>query len=81
MKKKMASEIDAVFVPVRSMPKSAIIVDDKINFQTIIGFGSSLEHSTCYNISLLGPEQQEKVLESIVDANKSSRNPDICVCK
>jgi glucosylceramidase len=70
MKKKMTPETDAVFVPVRSMPKSAIIVDDKITFQTIIGLGNSLEHSTCYNISLLPPERQKKVLESIVDENK-----------
>ena len=70
MKKKMSPETDAFFAPVSSMPKSAIIVDDTITFQTIIGLGSSLEHSTCYNISLLGPERQEKVLESIVDANK-----------
>ncbi len=72
MKKKMTSETDAVFAPISSMPKSAIIVDDKITFQTIIGLGSSLEHSTCYNISLLGPERQEKVLESIVDADKGT---------
>jgi glucosylceramidase len=70
MKKKMFPEIDAVFTPVRFMPKSAIIVDDKITYQTIIGLGSSLEHSTCYNISLLPLERQEKVLESIVDAEK-----------
>ena len=39
-------------------------------YQTIIGLGSSLEHSTCYNISLLPPERQEKILESLVDKNK-----------
>ncbi|MCP4258676.1 MAG: hypothetical protein GY774_14415 [Planctomycetes bacterium] len=70
LKKKMSSEIDGIFTPVRSTSKSAIIVDDKIKFQTIIGLGSSLEHSTCYNISLLPPERQVKLLESIVDVNK-----------
>jgi glucosylceramidase len=70
MKKKMAAEINAVFTPVRLMPKSVIIVDDKTAYQTIIGLGSSLEHSTCYNISLLPLERQKKVLESIVNAEK-----------
>jgi glucosylceramidase len=32
----------------------------------VLGVGSSLEHSTCYNLSLLPPEQRERVLESLV---------------
>jgi glucosylceramidase len=70
MKKKMASDTNVVFSPVDSFGKSTIIVNDKIGFQTIIGLGSSLEHSTCYNISLLPPDRQKEVLESIVDENK-----------
>jgi glucosylceramidase len=70
MKNRLSPQVDAVFAPGRRLPKSAIIIDDKITYQTIIGLGSSLEHSTCYNISLLPPSQQEKVLESIVDKDK-----------
>ena len=70
MKKKMASETDLSFNPVDSMDNSTIVVNDKIGFQTIIGLGSSLEHSTCYNISLLPTDRQKKVLESIVDEKK-----------
>lgn len=39
-------------------------------YQTIIGLGSSLEHSTCYNLSLLSPGVQEDVVERIVCPDK-----------
>ena len=52
MKKKMVSETDLTFTPVDSFGKSTITVNDKVAFQTIIGLGSSFEHSTCYNIGL-----------------------------
>ncbi|MFC1793212.1 glycoside hydrolase family 30 beta sandwich domain-containing protein, partial [Planctomycetota bacterium] len=47
-----------------------VLIDDRKTYQTIIGFGSSMEHSTCYNISLLPPARQKKVIESIVDKSK-----------
>lgn len=70
MKNKLSLQNDAIFASVRQLSKSTIVVDDRITYQTIIGLGSSLEHSTCYNISLLRPARQKKVLESIVDKNK-----------
>jgi glucosylceramidase len=70
MKNKMSPQTDAIFAPVSQLSKSAIVVDDRTTYQTIIGLGSSLEHSTCYNISLLTPARQKKVLESIVDKDK-----------
>jgi len=36
----------------------------------MIGLGSSLEHSTCYNISLLPTEVQEDIMEKIVCPDK-----------
>jgi beta-glucosidase len=39
-------------------------------YQTIIGLGSSPEHSTCYNLSLLVPTIQENVVEKIVYPDK-----------
>ena len=70
MKNKLSPQTDAIFTPVRQLSKSAITVDDETTYQTIIGLGSSLEHSTCYNISLLPPASQKEVLESIVDKDK-----------
>ncbi|MHC4436211.1 MAG: glycoside hydrolase family 30 protein [Planctomycetota bacterium] len=70
MKNKLSPQTDIIFAPVSQLSKSAIVVDDRTTYQTIIGLGSSLEHSTCYNISLLPPARQKKVLESIVDKDK-----------
>lgn len=70
MKNKLSPQTDAILAPVRQLSKSAIVVDDQTTYQTIIGLGSSLEHSTCYNISLLPSARQKKVLESIVDKDK-----------
>jgi len=53
-----------------SAAETTIHVDSGRMFQSILGLGSSLEHSTCYNISRLPSDQQEKVMESLVDAEK-----------
>jgi len=45
-------------------------VDETRTFQTIVGLGSSLEHSTCYNISRLPRRRRAEVVESIVDPEK-----------
>ena len=70
MKNKLSPLPDAVFAAVRDSSKPAIIIDDKKTYQTIVGLGSSFEHSTCYNISLLPASRCEKVIESIVDKDK-----------
>lgn len=70
MKNRLSAQSDRVFVPVQRLPKSAIIVNDETAYQEIIGLGSSLEHSTCYNISLLPAARQEELLASIVDKSK-----------
>jgi len=41
-------------------------VDDTTSYQSVLGLGSSLEHSTCYNLTMLPPDQRERVLESLV---------------
>lgn len=73
MKHKLSPQTDAIFAPVRQLPKTAIMVNDETTYQTIIGLGSALEHSTCYNISLLPPARQKKVLESIVGNDLAAR--------
>lgn len=46
--------------------RTTVRVDDETTYQTILGLGSSLEHSTCYNLSLLPPERREQALASLV---------------
>lgn len=41
-------------------------MDDTRRHQSVIGLGSSLEHSTCYNLSLLPSDDRERVIESLV---------------
>lgn len=60
----LSEQAPLAFGPAVSNPD--IEVDDTVRYQTILGLGSSLEHSTCYNISLLEPEEQERVVERIV---------------
>lgn len=70
MSEKLSAQAPLSFTPGPSRAKTIIEVDPTRTFQTIVGLGSSLEHSTCYNISRLPPEQQEKVVESLVDSEK-----------
>lgn len=67
MSEKLAAQAPLSFAPGPSHAKTIIEVDPTRTFQAILGLGSSLEHSTCYNIGRLPPEQQEKVIESLVD--------------
>ncbi len=41
-------------------------MDDTVRHQSVLGLGSSLEHSTCYNLGLLPAQQRERVIESLV---------------
>lgn len=55
----------------RSLEADLWIKED-IRYQSILGLGSSLEHSTCYNLSLLAPEEREKTLERIVHPDRGA---------
>ncbi|MBM3849775.1 MAG: hypothetical protein FJ396_06225 [Verrucomicrobia bacterium] len=44
-----------------------IEIDETANHQSILGLGSSFEHSTCHNLSLLPEAQRERVIQSLVD--------------
>jgi glucosylceramidase len=66
MSRALSAQPDIVFAPLDGTGKTSIRIDEKMTFQTIVGLGNSLEHSTCYNISLLPREKQEQVIESIV---------------
>ena len=47
--------------------QNLIVVDDQRTYQTILGLGSSLEHSTCFNLSQLAPDQRAEVLKRLFD--------------
>ncbi len=46
--------------------RHVIKVNDAAAYQTVLGLGSSLEQSTCYNVSLLPESGRERVIESLV---------------
>jgi glucosylceramidase len=50
--------------------KPCVLVDGTATYQNILGLGSSLEHSTCYNLSLLPIDRRERAMESIVHTTK-----------
>ncbi|MHB9010131.1 MAG: glycoside hydrolase family 30 protein, partial [Limisphaerales bacterium] len=47
--------------------REAISVDPTIRHQTMLGLGSSLEPSTCWNLSLLPETGRERAMERLVD--------------
>jgi glucosylceramidase len=47
-----------------------IVIDEHKTYQSIVGLGSSLDHTTCHNISLLPKAEQEALIERIVDPDK-----------
>ena len=66
----MTPQPDLHFRPRQGSGRGDIRVDDSTTYQGVLGLGSSLEHSTCYNLSLLPPERRERVLESLVHPDR-----------
>ncbi|WP_218015238.1 carbohydrate binding domain-containing protein [Brevibacillus dissolubilis] len=50
-----------------STQATTIYVDPAVQFQSILGVGTSLEESTIYNISRMTPVKREEVLRKLVD--------------
>lgn len=48
--------------------KDFVRVDVKTTYQTLLGMGSSFEHSTCYNLSLLNPRTRDETIRRLVDS-------------
>jgi glucosylceramidase len=59
---RMTAQPDLRFLPGAPARGEGVTVDPAVTYQTILGLGSSLEHSTCYNLSLLPPERREEVM-------------------
>ena len=66
LKTRMTPQPELRFTIARTASRGAIEVDERTTYQSVLGLGSSLEHSTCYNLSLLPTEQRERVVESLV---------------
>ncbi|OEH91538.1 glycoside hydrolase family 30 beta sandwich domain-containing protein [Bacillus solimangrovi] len=46
---------------------TTINVNPNIEYQSILGIGTSLEESTIYNLSLMSPEKRDEVLRKMID--------------
>ncbi|NDI35797.1 glycoside hydrolase family 30 beta sandwich domain-containing protein [Chengkuizengella sediminis] len=46
---------------------TTIQVNPNIEYQTILGLGTSLEESTIYNLSLMSPQKRDEVLRKLID--------------
>ncbi len=66
LRNRLAPQPDVQFRPGSAGGRGVIRVDDGPSFQSVVGLGSSFEHSTCYNLSLLPPDQRERAVESLV---------------
>jgi glucosylceramidase len=55
-----------IFEQERSTSETVIALDSAKTFQTILGLGSSFEHSTCSNLSRLSPAERDRVIERLV---------------
>jgi glucosylceramidase len=62
---KLAPQPALRFAPGTVSGGSSVRVETSKVYQEILGLGSSLEHSTCYNLMLLPPERRERVIESL----------------
>ncbi len=55
------------FAPTKAEKIPTIQVDPTRRYQKIFGMGSSLEPTTCYNISRLAPDAQDELIRRLVD--------------
>jgi len=70
LKAKLSPQTPLTFAAGKPGNGPVVQVDERTTFQSILGLGSSLEHSTCYNLSLLPPDRREKAIESLVHPDK-----------
>jgi glucosylceramidase len=68
LKEKFSEKTFAVTSKKAGKHKPAKIeINPEKTFQSIVGIGSSLEHSTCYNLTKLPVDQREKAIADLVD--------------
>jgi len=62
----LSRQLPFKFAPSQASSAPSIRVDAGRRYQTMLGLGSSLEATTCANISRLDPKRQDEVIERLV---------------
>ncbi|MCC6490172.1 MAG: glycosyl hydrolase, partial [Candidatus Hydrogenedentes bacterium] len=70
MSRTLAAQERLAFSSAAQGQKPDIVVDDSKTYQTILGLGSSLEHSTCANLWRLEPAARSEVMGRLVSPDK-----------
>ncbi len=67
---KLGKQPDLSFGEAQPSEAPVITIDLSRRYQTMLGFGSSLEPTTCYNIARLSPDAQDEVIRRLVDPDQ-----------
>ncbi len=60
--------------------EARIVIDTTTTYQTMLGMGASLEHSTCANLWRLSPEKRAAVVESLVSPQEGIGMSTMRIC-
>ncbi len=80
------SDMQQTLSPQKSLRFSAgrgdadLAIDESSTYQTMLGMGSSLEHTTCANLWRLGPEAREAVVEKLVSPDQGIGMSTMRIC-
>ncbi|NBI30235.1 glycosyl hydrolase [Chengkuizengella sp. YPA3-1-1] len=64
---KLSKQEDITLTKPSDEEVTTIHIDPAIEYQTMLGIGTSLEESTIYNLSLMSPEKRDEVLRKLID--------------
>jgi len=64
--RQLAAQPAPVWTAIETADAGAVTVDPGQRYQSILGFGASFEHATCYNLSKLSPEKFTETLTRLV---------------
>ncbi len=64
---RLSPQPSLAFGPAEPSQLPCVRVDASRRYQTMLGFGASLEPTTCYNLSRLKPDAQDEVVRRLVD--------------
>jgi glucosylceramidase len=63
----MSRQADITLTNPTSSGATAINVNPAVQYQNMLGFGTSLEESTIYNLSLMSAAKRDEVLRKMID--------------
>lgn len=67
MKYRLSRQPSLKFAPAEAVQAPSVKVSPSRQYQAVLGFGASLEPTTCYNLSRLAPDAQDDVIKRLVD--------------